>query len=270
MWAERASYGHFFYRIANGESAADAYDRISGFNESLWRQFGEEECASVVVLVTHGLMARVFLMKWYHYSVEYFEDLRNVDHCEFVVMNKEAGTERYVLQNQLRTWSQLKRERKRAWKRELGKDEDEEEDDEEDGEEDVPMKMWGGCVEGCQHGREWDAASKRQKVGEAGGVGVGRVAMVAEAGGPGRRLIKAQLRFHPGRDAGGSDSGVSSEAEDGARTEEAAEKVMTIQTKKALPHDARAAEDKDEQGGDHNATGAKADALGDAQRAEDA
>ena len=49
--------------IPNGESAADAYDRISGFNESLWRQFGDDEFPSVCVLVTHGLMSRVFLMK---------------------------------------------------------------------------------------------------------------------------------------------------------------------------------------------------------------
>ncbi|TDZ23047.1 Broad-range acid phosphatase DET1 [Colletotrichum orbiculare MAFF 240422] len=70
MWQERADYGHFFYRIPNGESAADAYDRVSGFNESLWRQFGESDFASVCVLVTHGLMSRVFLMKWYHFTVE--------------------------------------------------------------------------------------------------------------------------------------------------------------------------------------------------------
>jgi broad specificity phosphatase PhoE len=50
MWQERADYGHFFYRIPNGESAADAYDRISGFNESLWRQFGEDDFSSVCVL----------------------------------------------------------------------------------------------------------------------------------------------------------------------------------------------------------------------------
>jgi broad specificity phosphatase PhoE len=65
MWQERADYGHFFYRIPNGESAADAYDRVSGFNESLWRQFGDDDFASVSVIVTHGLMARVFLMKWF-------------------------------------------------------------------------------------------------------------------------------------------------------------------------------------------------------------
>ncbi|CRK46442.1 hypothetical protein BN1723_020025, partial [Verticillium longisporum] len=51
MWQERADYGHFFYRIPNGESAADAYDRVSGFNESLWRQFGDNDFASVCVLV---------------------------------------------------------------------------------------------------------------------------------------------------------------------------------------------------------------------------
>ncbi len=67
MWQERADYGHFFYRIPNGESAADAYDRVSGFNESLWRAFGDGEFPSVLVLVTHGLMSRVFLMKWYEH-----------------------------------------------------------------------------------------------------------------------------------------------------------------------------------------------------------
>ncbi|KAF5137353.1 Broad-range acid phosphatase DET1 [Metarhizium anisopliae] len=50
MWQERADYGHFFYRIPNGESAADAYDRVSGFNESLWRQFGDDDFASVCIL----------------------------------------------------------------------------------------------------------------------------------------------------------------------------------------------------------------------------
>ena len=110
MWQERASYGHFFYRISNGESAADAYDRVAGFNESLWRSFGERDFASVCLLVTHGLMTRVFLMKWYHWSVEYFEDLRNVNHCEFVVMARSPESGKYVLRNQMRTWSQYRRD----------------------------------------------------------------------------------------------------------------------------------------------------------------
>jgi len=64
MWQERSDYGHFFYRIRNGESAADVYDRISSFDESLWRNFADEDFPSVCVLVTHGLMTRVFLMRW--------------------------------------------------------------------------------------------------------------------------------------------------------------------------------------------------------------
>lgn len=110
LWRERANYGHFFYRIPNGESGADVYDRITSFNGSLWRRFSEDEMSSVAVLVTHGLCSRVFLMAWYHYSVEFFEDLRNINHCEFLVM-KLGGNGRYVLQNELRTWTDLKRER---------------------------------------------------------------------------------------------------------------------------------------------------------------
>ena len=143
MWQERADYGHFFYRIPNGESAADAYDRISGFNESLWRSFGEDDFASVCVLVTHGLMTRVFLMKWYHFSVEYFEDLRNVNHCEFVVMRKNQDNGKYILQNQLRTWSELKKERAAL------------------PDSPVPVrKTWGGCPDGCDH--EIKNLTKRQ------------------------------------------------------------------------------------------------------------
>lgn len=110
LWRERADYGHFFYRIPNGESGADVYDRITSFNGSLWRRFSEDDMASVAVLVTHGLCSRVFLMAWYHYSVEFFEDLRNINHCEFLVM-KLGNNGRYVLQNQLRQWSDLRRER---------------------------------------------------------------------------------------------------------------------------------------------------------------
>ncbi|KAK4101439.1 phosphoglycerate mutase-like protein [Parathielavia hyrcaniae] len=160
MWQERADYGHFFYRIPNGESAADAYDRVSGFNESLWRQFGEDDFASVCVLVTHGLMSRVFLMKWYHFSVEYFEDLRNVNHCEFLIMRRNDDNGKYILENKLRTWSELKRERAEELAEEKG----------EGGKANgitkdattlarVPTveirRRWGGCPNGCNHDKSF-------------------------------------------------------------------------------------------------------------------
>lgn len=171
MWQERADYGHFFYRIPNGESAADAYDRVSGFNESLWRQFGEEDFPSVCVLVTHGMMTRVFLMKWYHWSVEYFEDLRNINHCEFIVMKQKPTNGRYILQNELRTWSALKQ---RATT----------------GNSTgtpvapspskglpapsaltsspvIPARRWGGCANGCDHDKiNWPRRAMRKNTAD--------------------------------------------------------------------------------------------------------
>ncbi|WEW55037.1 hypothetical protein PRK78_000465 [Emydomyces testavorans] len=158
MWLERADYGHFFYRIPNGESAADAYDRVSGFNESLWRLFGEDDFASVCVLVTHGLMTRIFLMKWYHFSVEYFEDLRNINHCEFVVMKQNVDDGKYILQNHLRTWSELKIQR------DLEKQKERAVREATFGSDLASMspvtigsptpirRKWGGCPDGCNHG----------------------------------------------------------------------------------------------------------------------
>jgi broad specificity phosphatase PhoE len=146
MWQERADYGHFFYRIPNGESAADAYDRVSGFNESLWRQFGEDDFASVCVLVTHGLMSRVFLMKWYHFTVEYFEDLRNVNHCEFLIMRKEDSG-KYHLENKLRTWSELRKERALAAHNDSYKHTPKFERSKTF----VSARRWGGCPNGCNH-----------------------------------------------------------------------------------------------------------------------
>ncbi|ORY64021.1 histidine phosphatase superfamily [Pseudomassariella vexata] len=176
MWQERADYGHFFYRIPNGESAADAYDRVSGFNESLWRQFGEDDFASVCVLVTHGLMSRVFLMKWYHFSVEYFEDLRNVNHCEFLIMKKQADSGKYILENKLRTWSELRRERaaiKAKEDAEQGKNVEGVSKkieglklERQNSSQVVAQRRWGGCPEGCDHGKHFkvrgDLAELRQ------------------------------------------------------------------------------------------------------------
>lgn len=72
MWQERADYGHFFYRIPNGESAADAYDRISGFNESLWRQFGEDDFASVCVLGSSFLPPSLIYARAQHSTNRHF------------------------------------------------------------------------------------------------------------------------------------------------------------------------------------------------------
>ena len=118
-------------------------------------------------IVTHGLMSRVFLMKWYHFSVEYFEDLRNVNHCEFLIMRKHEDSGKYILENKLRTWSDLKRERlekEKAEKEARGEKATLTGDtgevttgtklgDLQPSTSTPKKKQWGGCPNGCDHGR---------------------------------------------------------------------------------------------------------------------
>ena len=75
--AERESYGRFFYRFPNGgESGADVYDRLTVFEDHLVRdvdagRFTED---TSIVIVTHGLALRVFLMRWNHWTVADYEE----------------------------------------------------------------------------------------------------------------------------------------------------------------------------------------------------
>ncbi|GIL42901.1 hypothetical protein Vafri_727 [Volvox africanus] len=64
--AERLRFGRFFYRFPNGESGADVYDRITIFEDHMVRDINAGRFAdnSALVLVTHGLALRIFLMRW--------------------------------------------------------------------------------------------------------------------------------------------------------------------------------------------------------------
>lgn len=97
--------------------------------------------------------------------MEYFEDLRNVNHCEFIVMKlNENG--KYVLQNELRTWSELKRRTEEAAKPTEKAAEKPAENGTASGgspskgllapvnvtsSPTIPVRRWGGCVNGCNH-----------------------------------------------------------------------------------------------------------------------
>lgn len=103
-------------------------------------------------------------MKWYHFSVEYFEDLRNVNHCEFLIMRKSIDSGKYILENNLRTWSELKRERLAAAKEKEKKLPPSSPTTEREKEKKLEAaaatttiasapKKWGGCPNGCDHGK---------------------------------------------------------------------------------------------------------------------
>ncbi len=97
---QRDDFSTFYYRIPDGESGADVYDRVSTFLETLHRDFNKPDYPQNTLIITHGLTLRLFLMRWFHWTVEEFEILRNPYNCQVVVMQKQAN-DRYELISKL-------------------------------------------------------------------------------------------------------------------------------------------------------------------------
>ncbi|KAL6177292.1 hypothetical protein ACLB2K_048818 [Fragaria x ananassa] len=78
---------------------ADVYDRITGFRETLksdidvgrFQPPGQRNPNINLVIVSHGLTLRVFLMRWYKWTVEQFERLNNFSNGSMVVMERGYG-----------------------------------------------------------------------------------------------------------------------------------------------------------------------------------
>lgn len=90
--AERLRFGRFFYRFPNGESGADVYDRMTLFEDHLVRDINAGRFAgdSSLVLVTHGLALRIFLMRWFHWTVDQFMRVYNPPNAEPLVLERIA------------------------------------------------------------------------------------------------------------------------------------------------------------------------------------
>jgi broad specificity phosphatase PhoE len=100
---ERIAYSPFYYRLPDGESGADVYDRVSTFLETLHRDFDKPDFPENTLLVTHGMTLRIFLMRWLHWSVEYFERVENPHNAEvFVLERQEDGGYRLLTELRLR------------------------------------------------------------------------------------------------------------------------------------------------------------------------
>lgn len=99
----RNAYGHFFYRFREGESGSDVYDRVSSFMETLYRHWSKPDYAPNALLVTHGLTMRLFCMRWFHWSVEYFESLNNPENAEVRTLIR-AG-QQYILDTNFAQWT---------------------------------------------------------------------------------------------------------------------------------------------------------------------
>ncbi len=98
---EREKYGSFYYRISQGESGADVYDRLSTFLDTLFRDFEKPDYPENVIIVSHGFTIRIFLMRWFHWSPEEFEELVNPKNGQVIEMHWNPLTEKYDLKSQM-------------------------------------------------------------------------------------------------------------------------------------------------------------------------
>lgn len=94
---ERHKFGRFYYRFPSGEAGLDVYSRVSSFITTLVRDChqyshaGHDLNRMNVVIVTHGLALRLFLMRWFQFSVEEFDDSTNPENAQLITMLKHVG-----------------------------------------------------------------------------------------------------------------------------------------------------------------------------------
>jgi broad specificity phosphatase PhoE len=82
----REIHGWFYYRYEGGESPADCYDRCASFIEGMMQQVRRKEGTKHVFICTHGLAARVLVMRFLYLSVEQFETIENPRNCDIITI----------------------------------------------------------------------------------------------------------------------------------------------------------------------------------------
>ncbi len=99
---ERKKYGIFYYRFPGGEAGTDVYDRINDLLGSLHRDFCRENFPQNCVLITHSLAIRLFIMRWFHLTVEEFEEMQSPENGTLVILEYNAFTHKYQLKTPLK------------------------------------------------------------------------------------------------------------------------------------------------------------------------
>jgi broad specificity phosphatase PhoE len=89
---KRHEFGHFFYRLAHGESGADVDDRVASFLSELEQRVESDPThPDTALIVSHGLTMRLLCRRMFAWSIPLFESLSNPDHCGYRVLSRTAG-----------------------------------------------------------------------------------------------------------------------------------------------------------------------------------
>ena len=91
---ERKRFGRFFYRFPNGESGLDVYNRVTSFISTLYRDFSDpliQDENLNMVIVTHGLTLRLFLMRFFKFTILDFEESENPPNCGMVILERKVN-----------------------------------------------------------------------------------------------------------------------------------------------------------------------------------
>jgi broad specificity phosphatase PhoE len=73
--------------------------------DSLYREM--DNCSvpvNNVLIISHGLFMRLFLMRFYRWSVEKFHSLENFDNCGYCILEKNDDDGSFILKTELKTY----------------------------------------------------------------------------------------------------------------------------------------------------------------------
>lgn len=72
--------GKFYARLPMGESPYDVAIRVHQFMGTIHRDY-EKHGIDTLFIFTHGTTLRTFLLRWFHYSPEWFQEEKNPKNC---------------------------------------------------------------------------------------------------------------------------------------------------------------------------------------------
>ena len=85
---QRDNAGKFYYRLPSGESPFDVALRVHQFMGTIKR-----DSADTLFIFTHGITLRCFLLRWFHYTPEWYANEKNPNNCWIRLINggKDEG-----------------------------------------------------------------------------------------------------------------------------------------------------------------------------------